>query len=118
MARGLMICNGLASMKPRIVSERYYSVVSANQGGGQNDLGDSRGIPWLMQLRGQRDFAAFLQLSTAEKQTVAQAGQPMDIGDLPNVHLQEAYDTYFAGKMSTMPGFITLEPKYVFTPNK
>jgi hypothetical protein len=113
MNRGLMLCAGKVNHETRVAHERYYTLASFNQGGASSDPFDYRNLPWLLQMRGQRDFAAFLVIASASKTSTADANQPIEIGDMPNTTLQVAYDTYFAGKMSTMPGFITLEPKII-----
>lgn len=111
MGRGLMVCTGVVDSRPFDAHETYFTMNTSNQGGSSDDPLDARNLHWLIQLRGQRDFASFLVVGSTVNQSVSQDNGPMSIGDLPNQYMQQAYDKYYAGKMSTMPGFITLEPR-------
>ena len=115
MGRGLMICNGVVDKIVRDVPERYYSFGFQLSGGNVTDPRNLNNLPWLMSLRGQRDYASFLMLASGQKTSVSEAKTvEMDLGDLPNSRLQTVYDQIFAGRMATIPGFITAEPKILF----
>ena len=113
MNRGLMICGGSVSKEPRQATERFYTLNTVNSATTTNDPWDIRNMPWLLQLRGQHDYGAFLVMASASKESKPNGNVKVELGDMSQATLQSAYDRYFAGKMSTMPGFVTLEGKIV-----
>ena len=110
MSRGLLICDGLA--QPRQVAERYYTFNSAAATGVTLDPNSADNMPWLLALRGQRDFMTFILATSSKNMSLGQAGHvEVDIADTPLEQLETAYKRFFAGKILSNPGFITTEPK-------
>jgi hypothetical protein len=110
MSRGILICAGFA--RPQEVAERYYTFGYDQSGSNNLDPHAVENLPWLLSLRGQRDYATFLLTASASSQSLNEAGRTqIDIGDMPLERLEEAYKKYFAGKIASIPGFITTEPK-------
>lgn len=118
MNRGLMICGGTVNKNRRVVRERYYTLMSMPTGNVVNDLSNRDNIPWLLQLRGQKDLAAFMVMASAAKKSATDLNEKIEIGDMPSTYLQQTYDKWFAGRLATMPGYVTLEPKIVLVPRK
>jgi hypothetical protein len=118
MNRGIMLCGGTVNKSRRIVNERYYTMVSLGVGSTMNDQQSAQNLPWLLQLRGQKDLATFMLMASAAKKSSNDLNERVEIGDMPNQYLQQAYDKWFAGRLATMPGFVTLEPKIVLVPRK
>lgn len=119
MSRGLMLCTGAVDTTARSFPERYYTFGFKLVGGNATDAMNVANLPWLLSLRGQRDYASFLMMASAQNMTVKEAkGQELDLGDLATGALESVYDQQFAGKMSTIPGFITAEPKIIFRRKK
>lgn len=110
MSRGLLICDGVE--QPRQVAERYYTFNSAPATGLSLDPNADDNMPWLLALRGQRDYLTFILATSSKNITLGQASKTnLDIGDIPLERLESAYKLFFAGKILSNPGYITTEPK-------
>lgn len=59
--RGVMVCEGKMNDKPREIKESYFYFTQHFTEGDMLDQADLYNHPWLLALRGQRDFAAFLR---------------------------------------------------------
>lgn len=60
-SRGVAICEGQMNSQPRYVKENYFYFTQHFTEGDMLDQADLYNHPWLLALRGQRDFAAFLR---------------------------------------------------------
>jgi hypothetical protein len=114
-SRGIVICTGYVNHHPITVRERYY--VFAQSGFAQTqtvlDEGDLRIQPWLVSIRGQRDYARFLLYLGARLKSSPgsdQSSAKIDIGELPLERLKAAYNQYLRGATVTLPGFVSVEP--------
>lgn len=65
ITRGLMFCKGEEETKPIAVRERYYYFTQHFTEGDQLDSSDLYNHPWLLGLRGVRDFHTFVALLKA-----------------------------------------------------
>lgn len=73
--RGLFLCSGNVIKKPEPIRERYYYFAQFFAEADMLDMGDLYSHPWLLSIRGLRDYRAFLALAEAgisgvEKNTV------------------------------------------------
>ncbi len=66
MLGGIMICSGKLEDKPVAIRERYYYTTQHFTDGDMLDPGDLYNHPWLLQLRGVRDFETFIQAARAQ----------------------------------------------------
>lgn len=57
--QGIMICTGRHDVKPLPISEKYYYLTQHFTAGDMLDTADLHNHPWLLQLRGERDFQVF-----------------------------------------------------------
>ncbi len=58
--KGVLVCEGVRSHKPKTVKESYYYFTQHFTEGDMLDQADLYNHPWLLALRGQRDFGVFL----------------------------------------------------------
>ncbi|MCB0386456.1 MAG: hypothetical protein KDD43_13770, partial [Bdellovibrionales bacterium] len=65
MMRGFMFCKGEVETQPTAVRERYYYFTQHFTEGDQLDSSDLYNHPWLLGLRGVRDFHTFVALLKA-----------------------------------------------------
>ena len=63
---GLMLCKGKVENEPIAVRERYYYMTQHFTDGDMLDPGDLYNHPWLLRLRGVRDFETFIQAVRAQ----------------------------------------------------
>jgi hypothetical protein len=61
-ARGQLICEGRPNKAPRYVDESYFYFTQHFTEGDMLDQADLYNHPWLLALRGQRDFATFVKV--------------------------------------------------------
>lgn len=64
---GLMVCTGEVETKPLPVKERYYYFTQHFTEGDMLDSGDLFNHPWLLQMRGVRDYRTFVGTIRATK---------------------------------------------------
>lgn len=117
--RGLLICGGYVNTQPISVTERYYTFGSSIGDSNQLDPRDTTNLPWLLSVRGQRDYAYFLMLMSGDRQIrkmdVLKPGssriesERIDLGDMPLHELTAAYDKFLQGKISAVPGYYSRE---------
>ncbi len=60
--RGMMICQGDIEKSEEVVTEKYYYFTQHFTQGDMLDNGDLLNHPWLLALRGERDYANFVNL--------------------------------------------------------
>ncbi len=60
LSRGVMVCEGKMNERPRQVKESYFYFTQHFTEGDMLDQADLYNHPWLLALRGQRDFGVFL----------------------------------------------------------
>lgn len=83
---GLMVCSGEREAKPWPVTESYYYFTQHFTEGDMLDQADLYNHPWLLAMRGVRDFATFVRLIRAQEfslyqpftKVVDKAGWPLD----------------------------------------
>ncbi len=124
--RGLLICGGFVNTQPLSFTERYYTFGSPTGEQNMLDQRDPSNLPWLLSMRGQRDYAYFLMLLSGDrdirKLDVLKIGRSaienerIDLGDMPLAELTSAYDRFLQGKMSTVPGYLTREGTIIKRP--
>jgi len=64
---GLLVCEGVRQTKPRYVKEDYFYFTQHFTEGDMLDQADLYNHPWLLALRGQRDFGTFLHAVRAQE---------------------------------------------------
>lgn len=67
---GTMICSGVPETKPLPVKERYYYFTQHFTEGDMLDTGDLFNHPWLLQMRGIRDYRTFVGTIRATKNRI------------------------------------------------
>lgn len=106
LSRGIMVCEGELNKEPRTVKESYFYFTQHFTEGDMLDQADLYNHPWLLALRGQRDFATFLrQIRGQEPITVGNFVSGIWKGkertlDWPLDHMLQVYR-----KDSTTPSF-------------
>ena len=65
--QGLMICEGKVITEPLPVNEKYYYFTQHFTEGDMLDTADMHNHPWLLQLRGYRDFQTFVSMIGAKE---------------------------------------------------
>lgn len=103
--RGLMVCSGEHEKKAMPVTESYYYFTQHFTEGDMLDQADLYNHPWLLAMRGVRDFATFVHLIRAQEfslfqpftKIVDKAGWPLD-------QLVDAYRAV----VPTFPGLYTV----------
>lgn len=60
--RGIMLCSGDLEESKEMVTEKYYYFTQHFTQGDMLDSGDMLNHPWLLSLRGERDYASFVNL--------------------------------------------------------
>ncbi len=60
LLEGLMVCSGDSEKDPIAIRETYYYFTQNFIEGDMQDIGDNLNHPWLLSLRGVRDFETFL----------------------------------------------------------
>lgn len=117
MMRGLYLCTGAVNKNPVRATERYYTFVHLPSDTTMIDAGDARSVPWLLTLRGQRDYSLFLMMAAAQKTKAQQAkDETIDLGDFAFERLATAFERYFRTQTPSYPGLITLEGKVINKP--
>jgi hypothetical protein len=61
-AQGLLVCEGVRRTEPRYVKEDYFYFTQHFTEGDMLDQADLYNHPWLLALRGQRDFVSFMNI--------------------------------------------------------
>lgn len=61
LSRGLLICSGVVETEPMTRRETYYYFAQHFVTGDLLDLGDKKNHPWLLALRGYKDYRNFLR---------------------------------------------------------
>ena len=90
---GIMICTGKRENKCLPVKEKYFYFTQHFTDGDMLDVGDLHNHPWMLQLRGLRDYMAFISLIGAREVSV-------DQNDWFDVVLRETYKDALAFKHS------------------
>lgn len=106
MGRGIMLCSGVESKKPVAVKERYFSFAQGHFDQTLLDSGDLRNQPWLLTLRGMRDYVRFVSLLEAKKAAASDVNETITSGLLPLERLEKAYES----ALPTLPGLYTIDP--------
>ena len=117
--RGVLMCGGYVNTVPKTMTERYYTFGAPLSETNMLDQRDGSNLPWLLSIRGQRDYAYFLMLMSGDREirkmdvlrpgTSAIENERVDLGDMPLNELSRVYDRFLQGKISTVPGFYTRE---------
>lgn len=117
--RGVLICGGYVNTQPIAITERYYTIGAPIGEQNQLDPKDTTNLPWLVSIRGQRDFAYFMMLMSGDREVkkldVLKPGmssierERVDLGDMPLGEMTAAYDRFLQGKISTVPGYHSRE---------
>ena len=68
LSKGLMICDGQIHETPRNVDEIYFYFTQHFTEGDMLDQADLYNHPWLLALRGLRDFASFVNIIQAQEE--------------------------------------------------
>jgi len=87
---GLRICESQPTKKNKKLIENYYYITQHFTAGAMQDHKDLKNRPWLLIIRGQKDFHAFVK-------TINNHNQLKDAGDInltPNQILQSSYNEY------------------------
>jgi hypothetical protein len=66
-SQGFLVCEGMHRTDPRYVKEDYYYFTQHFTEGDMLDQADLYNHPWLLALRGQRDFGTFLHAVRAQE---------------------------------------------------
>ena len=122
MERGVLICGGFVNNEPVNVTERYYTFGTQVSDTNMNDGRDLSNLPWILSLRGQRDYAYFLMLAGGNRQINPKnilgselSHEKIDLGDMSLVQLSNAFDRFLQGKVSSIPGYYTREGKIIMS---
>ena len=108
--RGLFVCEGQINRNQRFVDEKYFYFTQHFTEGDMLDQADLYNHPWLMALRGQRDFETFVGLMRAQEVAsmwnfVKGIANPTPRPtEWPLAHMREAYKQI----TPTFPGFYTV----------
>ncbi len=103
-------CEGVKNAKPRFVDETYFYFTQHFTEGDMLDQADLYNHPWLLGLRGYRDFGAFVSMIRAQevmsfKNFVSGVFEPKKRPiDWPLGHLKEVYRQI----VPSFPGFYTV----------
>ena len=71
---GVLVCEGQMNKEPRYVKESFYYFTQHFTEGDMLDQADLYNHPWLLALRGQRDFATFLKNIRGQQEKVTLGG--------------------------------------------
>ncbi len=102
--RGLFVCTGKKDDKPLAVTESYYYFTQHFTEGDMLDQADLYNHPWLLAMRGVRDFANFARLIRAQEFTLL--APFTKVVDKPGWALDQMVDTY-RRVQPTFPGLYT-----------
>lgn len=105
LSRGLFLCSGEKSREPVPFQEQYYYFTQHFTEGDMLDNGDLLNHPWLLALRGERNYAHFINLIQATPQT-DRRGRDFDLRWLPNQMLQPYLD--HAEEVMNVPDEVSL----------
>jgi hypothetical protein len=108
LQHGVMFCTGQRN-KPITVRESYFTFGQGSFDATLADQGDLFNQPWVLSLRGTRDFATFMKFIEAKKTSTTEVTEEIKIGGLPVARLEEAYGAY-RGISFAAPAFYTYEP--------
>lgn len=110
VARGFFVCKGVDSTEPLHVEESYFYFTQHFTEGDMLDQADLYNHPWLLALRGVREFATFVNFTNAQEivnlknfKKGAWTPEKRSLG-WPLAHMQ---DTYLK-TLPTFPGLYTL----------
>lgn len=112
--KGLFVCEGIKITEPRSVKETYFYFTQHFTEGDMLDQADLYNHPWLLALRGYRDFGSFLTLiRKQEKVTIANFVKGVmkpETRDFswPLAHMKAAYKEI----TPSYPGFYTELDEY------
>ena len=116
ISRGIMLCDGHVAvdrsqpakpgeeLKPKsiIMREHFFAIAQSWLTGTQNDPGDTKNLPWLLGMRGARDFTAFMTFIVGTKD-VRRIPKQIEATTLPLERMNESYQRYRAWS-PTEPG--------------
>ena len=104
LSRGVLICSGIEATTPLAVHENFYSFAQGALDGTSLDKGDIGNLPWLIALRGTRDYVTFLDFIQAKNGLKNDSNIVIDIGGYPMSQLAKAYGHY-RSHVGSQPGF-------------
>ncbi len=111
LRRGIMVCEGQLNREPRTVKESYFYFTQHFTEGDMLDQADLYNHPWLLALRGQRDFGVFLRrIRGQEPITIGNFVKGVWVGkertlDWPLDHMLRVYRK--DGLSPSFPGYYT-----------
>lgn len=105
--RGIFFCEGEEETKPVSLKERYYTIAQGVFDSTLLDGGDVNNHPWLLALRGDRDFAHFIGVLAVKKTSAADVTEKVELADFALDRLQQAY----SGILPTFPGVYTINSR-------
>lgn len=103
--KGLIVCSGEPETKPWGVTESYFYFTQHFTEGDMLDQADLYNHPWLLAMRGFRDFYTFVRLIRAQEFTLFEPFTK--IVDKPGWPLDQMVDAYRAVQ-PTFPGLYTV----------
>ena len=109
LSRGLMICMGAENREPETMRENYFFVSPSTVLGAELDPGDIRNMPWLLEMRGARDYTTFMNLVIARKKA-SDVPSYLNVPTLAFEHVNEAFNRYRAWDPAT-PGYYSFDSK-------
>lgn len=105
LGRGLMVCSGEVESKRMDVHESYYYSTQHFTEGDMLDQSDLFNHPWLLALRGARDFSTFVRLIRAQEFTMFAPFKR--VVDKPGWALDQMVNAY-KQVLPSFPGLYTL----------
>lgn len=110
VSRGVMICTGHGNAEPVRFRESYHSFAHGSFDEVLADRGSLLNQPWLITLRGTRDYALLLGFMSARKTAPSQVQEEINVMGLPIERIDEAFKLY--GLMThSAPAMVTLDPR-------
>jgi hypothetical protein len=100
--RGLLLCDGEDSKKTLLKTENYY-FIDGDEGTAQQDHGDQRNRPFVLQVRGDKDFKRF---TVGAKLMQINPNTAQAEGDIPSNQLDQTIRLFNLG-LPTYPGQFT-----------